>query len=140
MNILKKLFGGSENPAPSAEPDSAPRRPAEPIRINQISAAELKARLDNGEALTVVDMRQGWEYQSGHIPGAINIFVHDIPARLSELPQDRDIVFQCWHGNTSQNASAFAIENGWDSQRVFSLSGGMAGWASAMGKNSLVKD
>ena len=140
MNILKKLFGGSEPQSSPPEPAPPPKRPAEPIRINQISPAELRARLDNGDLLTVVDMRQGWEYQSGHIPGAINIFVQDIPARLAESPKDRDIVFQCWHGNTSQSASAFVIENGWDSQRVFSLSGGMAGWASAMGKAGLVKD
>jgi thiosulfate sulfurtransferase len=139
MNILKKLFGGNEKPAPSPKPAPQPVAP-EPVRINHIFPADLKARLDNGEALVVVDMRQGWEYQSGHIPGAIHMFVPDIPARMAELPKDTDIVFQCWHGNTSQNASAFLIENGWDPHRVFSLDGGMAGWVSAIGQNSLVRD
>ena len=111
-----------------------------PIEVKEILPDALKARLENGDDLIVVDMRQGWEYQSGHIPGALHMFIQDIPYQFKTLPQDTDIVFQCWHGNTSLQASAFLIDNGWSGERVFSLSGGIAGWVQTHGMESLAKD
>lgn len=121
-------------------PPPGPTPPeAEPLRINEITPQQLLSRIQNREDVLIVDMRQPWEHQAGHIPGAQNFFIQEIPARLSEFPKDRDIVFQCWHGNTSLQASAFLIENGWDGQRIASLSGGIAGWVAAHGQASLVK-
>ena len=111
----------------------------EPIQVNEILAHDLLSRINNGDELLVVDMRQPWEYEAGHIPGAVSIFIQEIPARLAEIPKDKDVVFQCWHGNTSLQASAFLIDQGWDGQRIASLSGGMAGWVEAHGPESLVK-
>ncbi|MCG3210663.1 MAG: Thiosulfate sulfurtransferase GlpE [Anaerolineae bacterium] len=138
MSFIKKLFGKSETTEPTAAPPPPSPEPA-PIRVTEISPADLKARLDNGDEVIVVDMRQGWEYHSGHIPGALHMFIQEIPARMNELPKDRDVVFQCWHGNTSMDASAFLIQNGWDAARIFSLSGGMAGWVTAFGPAGLEK-
>lgn len=143
MGLLKKLFGGKEKEEAAEPTRAAPLEPEpepEPLRINEVSPHELKARLDNGDNLIVVDMRQPWEYQSGHIPGARPMFVNEIPARMNELPKDADIVFQCWHGNTSLQASAFLIDNGWSAERVASLSGGIAGWVQAHGLESLVAE
>ncbi|MBE7550794.1 MAG: rhodanese-like domain-containing protein [Anaerolineales bacterium] len=143
MGLLKKLFGGKgEEKGGDSTPPAPPQREPEPepLRINEITPHELKARLDNGDDVVVVDMRQGWEYQHGHIPGATHMFINDIPARINELPKDKDIVFQCWHGNTSLQASAFLIENGWAAERVSSLSGGMAGWVQAHGEGGLVTE
>jgi rhodanese-related sulfurtransferase len=144
VNFLKKLFGQQEpkTEAAASQPAAAPTPTPEPEppRINEITPQELKAQLDNGHPVLVVDMRQGWEYQSGHIPGAKHMFVQEIPARAGELPQDTDIVFQCWHGNTSLGACGFLIENGWPAERVASLQGGMAGWVQTHGRGSLEKD
>jgi rhodanese-related sulfurtransferase len=109
------------------------------MQIMEISPQELQARLEQDEKPVIVDMRQAWEYQAGHIPGAIHIFLNDIPARLKELPQDTDIIFQCWQGNTSQDAVAFLLSQGWPASNVISLRGGMAGWVQAYGAESLVK-
>jgi rhodanese-related sulfurtransferase len=139
MSFLKKLFGGGEKEsetAPTAPPPPPTPEP-EPIRITEITPIELKSRLENGNKIMVVDMRQVWEYQSGHIPGAKHMFIQEIPARVNELPKDVDIVFQCWHGNTSQGACGFVIQNGWPAERIFSLQGGMAGWVQANGQDSL---
>jgi len=143
MGFINKILGRTEKqPEPVPEPPAPPEPEAEPepIQVNQISPEALKSRLDNGDDLLVIDMRQGWEYQSGHIPGATHMFIQEIPLRFKELPKDKDIVFQCWHGNTSLDASGFLIQNGWDGDRVFSLSGGIAGWAQAFGPEGLVKD
>ena len=107
------------------------------MNIAEVSPQELQARLDQGDPVTVVDLRQPWEYQEGHIPTAINIFIQDIPSRIHELPQEGDIVFQCWHGVTSLDVASFVIQNGWPAHAISSLSGGMAGWVSTQGVNSL---
>lgn len=142
MGLFKKFFGNksSEDEPEIVSPPPPPEPEPEPFQINEISAHDLKTRLDNGDDLVVVDMRQGWEYQSGHIPGATHIFIQEIPMRLQEIPRDKDVVFQCWHGNTSLSASAYLIDQGWEQSRIFSLSGGIAGWASAFGQEGLVRD
>jgi len=137
VSFLKKLFGGGKKEAKPAPAAASSSPIPEPIWITEITPTELKSRLDNGNEMIVVDMRQAWEYRSGHIPGARHMFVQEIPARVNELPQDVDIIFQCWHGNTSQDACGFVIENGWPAERIFSLQGGMAGWVQAHGPDSL---
>ena len=101
---------------------------------------DVEAFLDLGQRYPIIDVRTPAEYDKGHIPGAINIFVNDIPMRAGELPQYKDIIFQCWHGNTSLQAAAYLIENGWSAERVASLSGGMAGWTQTHGLESLAKE
>ena len=144
MSFLKHIFGSrEEKQASQSEPTPAPQPPrVEPERLNvkELTPDELKARLDNGDDLVVVDMRQAWEYEAGHIPGATHMFIQEIPARYNELPKDSPVVFQCWRGITSLNAAGFLIQNGWDASRVFSLSGGISGWSSTFGSAGLVKD
>jgi len=142
MNFLKKLSSRKndfspqeENPTTSAPPTPEPP----PLRVTEITPTELQARLNSDNGLVVVDMRTEWEYQTGHIPGAVHMFVQQIPFRFDELPQDADIVFQCWHGNNSVGACGLLIENGWPAERVSSLQGGMAGWVQIHGQASLEK-
>lgn len=132
------VLKGEETSMPAT--DNTVIDPNEPLYIQEIEPAELKARLDNGDEVVIVDMRQSFEYQAGHISGAINIFVQDLMDEADELPKDKDIVFQCWHGNSSLQASAYLIENGWAANRVASLSGGIAGWIQSQGMDSLVKE
>lgn len=132
---VAKLKGGNGATVEAVSPGAG-----ESFHIIEITPQELKARLDNGDDLVVVDMRQPFEYQVGHIPGAINMFIQYIPMRAQELPKDKDIVFQCWHGHTSLQASAYLIDKGWSPVRVVSLSGGMAGWTQTHGVGSLIRD
>jgi rhodanese-related sulfurtransferase len=62
----------------------------EPVSITEVSPEQLKARLERGEDVVVVDLRQAWEYHAGHIPGALSLFIEEIPMRLSELSTDVD--------------------------------------------------
>jgi rhodanese-related sulfurtransferase len=109
----------------------------EDVPITEVSPAQLQARLERGEPVVVVDLRQAWEYQSGHIPGAVSLFIEEIPMRLRELPTDVDVVFQCWHGHTSLDVAAYAMQQGWSAQHVASLSGGFAGWVQTHGLAAL---
>ena len=94
MSFLKRFFGSRGKEEKAVEATSPPTPEPEPIRINEISPQELEARLANGDNLIVVDMRQFWEYQAGHISGARHIFLQEIPGRMDELPKDVDIVFK----------------------------------------------
>ena len=143
MNLLKKLFGRSEQTSPG-DPDPGPAapsavEPADPTQITEISPEQLKARLDNSDELVLIDLRQAWEYHAGHIPGATHIFLQQIPMRTADLPKDKDIVLQCWHGFTSLDVASFLIQNGWPASHVSSLRGGMAGWVQAYGPDGLEK-
>lgn len=62
--------------------------------LQPISAAELLRRLTEGNVI-LLDVRPAEEYAAGHLPNALSIPVADLEARLSELPQDREIVAYC---------------------------------------------
>jgi len=77
---------------------SEPTSPTIPDNISdvpRVTVRDLKARLDGGEAIIIVDVRSKESYDQEHIPGAIHIPYADTGSRLAEFPKDRDIVFYC---------------------------------------------
>lgn len=62
--------------------------------VEPVPAKELLARLRKGE-VTVLDVRPEQEFAAGHIPGAVNIPIHELEKRLAELPRRREIVAYC---------------------------------------------
>ncbi len=62
--------------------------------FHQVDREELLRRVRNGEA-TVLDVRPIEEFQAGHLPQAISIPLDELPARLNDLPRDREIVAYC---------------------------------------------
>lgn len=62
--------------------------------MEAVAGAELLRRVKGGE-VTVLDVRPREEYAAGHLPGAISVPVADLPARLDELPKDREVVAYC---------------------------------------------
>jgi rhodanese-related sulfurtransferase len=62
--------------------------------FEQISAAELRARLHAGDVI-LLDVRPWIEYQAGHLPGAISIPLDELERRLGELPPDKTVVAYC---------------------------------------------
>ncbi len=69
--------------------------------IPQMSVKELKQRLDQGDKLFVLDVREPWEYQVANIGGHL-IPLNDLPKRVAELNPDQEIVVQCKSGGRSQ--------------------------------------
>ncbi|MFI9816833.1 ArsR/SmtB family transcription factor [Saccharothrix variisporea] len=61
---------------------------------DEVTRAELLDRVRSGE-VTVLDVRPAEEYAAGHIPGALGIPLEELPARLAELPADREVVAYC---------------------------------------------
>lgn len=77
----------------------------------------------------VLDVREPWEYEAGHIPGAVSIPQADLALRLAEVPKDRDVLVVCQSGVRSLRAAGFLKGIGYD--RVINLAGGTGGWKKA---------
>lgn len=76
----------------------------------------------------LIDVRQPDEYAQGHIPGAILIPLGEVPARMNELPVEKDLVFYCRSGKRSQGAAIFVASRPYAASTVFNLAGGILGW------------
>lgn len=82
----------------------------------------------------VVDVREQWEWNVGHIPEAQLMPLEGIYAFgrvAAQLPRDRDIVFVCESGQRSAVASEIALVAGLAPDQVHNLAGGMVGWRRA---------
>jgi len=94
--------------------------------IPQMTAVELKRRLDAGDDLFVLDVREPHEYQIANL-GAKLIPLGELPNRLGELDPNREIVVHCKSGGRSQKASELLAQNGF--KKLHNLAGGINGWA-----------
>lgn len=93
----------------------------------QIEPETLRARLVQGDKLTLVDVRQGWEHEICQIPGSKLIPLDVLPQNLSQLPTDEPLVIICHHGMRSLRAALWLRQNGFP--RAMNLTGGVARWA-----------
>ncbi len=59
----------------------------------ETSADALKAKLDKGEKVLVIDVRSDEEVKTGSIPGAIHIPMEQLEARMKDVPKDVQLVF-----------------------------------------------
>jgi adenylyltransferase/sulfurtransferase len=97
-----------------------------PGDARDISSVELKQRMDRGDKLTLVDVREPNEYQINRIPGTMLIPLGDIPRRYNELDPDEEIVVHCKMGGRSAKAADFLRSVGF--KRVLNLRGGILDW------------
>jgi rhodanese-related sulfurtransferase len=96
----------------------------------RVSVAELKRRLDEQKDLMLLDVRTAANFvgEQGHIPGAHNIPLEELPPRIAELGDDpsRSIVLICRTDRRSVKAAAFLGRRGFDDVHV--VQGGMTAW------------
>jgi sulfur-carrier protein adenylyltransferase/sulfurtransferase len=92
----------------------------------EITAVELKQRLDRGDDLKIVDVREPNEYQINRIAGSVLIPLGDVPKRYNELNPDEEIVVQCKVGGRSAKAADFLRSVGF--KKVLNLKGGILDW------------
>jgi adenylyltransferase/sulfurtransferase len=103
-----------------ADPASAPEDPPE------ILVTELADRLEDGEDVQLVDVRQPWEAAMASLPDSLLIPLRQLPSRLDELDPARPVVAYCHVGVRSADAAAFLREQGF---RARSLAGGIDAWS-----------
>jgi rhodanese-related sulfurtransferase len=105
---------------------------AEALSTIECSAQEIKERLDAGEPVTMLDVREPSETAGGVIPGAILIPLGQLRARWGEVKNANEIVCYCAAGARSLQAAHFLRENGLFN--ATSLDGGISAWMELKGR------
>ncbi len=93
----------------------------------ELDPVELKQRMDRGEAIFLLDVREPYEWQIGHIHGAHLIPLGQLPLRLGELESDRLVVAYCRSGVRSAKAVELLKKSGFT--RLRNLAGGILAWS-----------
>jgi adenylyltransferase/sulfurtransferase len=97
--------------------------------IQEITVAQLAARLDAGEAFYLLDVRQPGEHDLAALPGSKLIPLNQLMSRLSEIdaPPGVPIVVYCHHGVRSRMGAGAVAQAG--HPEVYSLAGGIDAWS-----------
>jgi rhodanese-related sulfurtransferase len=94
-------------------------------QIATITTDELNEKLEAGEKLELVDVREDEEVAEGMIPGAKHIRMMDIPAKLDYFDKDKEYIFICRSSGRSANVCYYLEEQGY---KVRNMVGGMLDW------------
>lgn len=94
--------------------------------MKEITAQDLKLRLQGSNGPFILDVRQADEFHSGHIEGAVLIPLGELPDRIHELDPKQEIVINCRSGARSARACQILEANGF--QDVSNLVGGILAW------------
>ena len=94
----------------------------------EISAEEVKAKLDRAEHFLLLDVREPWEFETARIEGAKLMPMGDVPSRAhQELDPEGTIVVICHHGVRSMNVTAWLRQQGFE--KAQSMRGGIDAWS-----------
>lgn len=91
---------------------------AQEVTIDQLAQAI-------SEGAYVIDVREAWEFESGHVPQAHHVPLNSIPEQVSSLPKDQQIWIICQSGGRSMTAANYLETQGFD---VVSVAGGTGSW------------
>jgi rhodanese-related sulfurtransferase len=97
------------------------------MTVKQLSATELKNKIQQEETLFLLDVREPHEFQYAHIANSILIPLNQIPNRLGELDPRQEIVVICHHGMRSQQAANYLVQSGY--KKIANLTGGIDAWS-----------
>jgi rhodanese-related sulfurtransferase len=92
--------------------------------VNHISAGDLLKQIDEGEEPCIIDVREEEEWEYYHMDEAVLIPMNTIPARLDDIPDDRDVYIVCAHGVRSQYVCRYLEQQG--RGNAVNVIGGMA--------------
>jgi len=98
------------------------------MTAEEASVHEAHGRL-TGDDAALIDVREPWEWEQVHIPGATLIPLADLPDHLDEIPADRDVFVHCKSGARSTRAVRWLHQAGRD--RAVNVSGGIEAWQEA---------
>src|ERR1700694_431740 len=94
--------------------------------VHSIDVTQLRQRLKAEPAPFLLDVREPWEYQQGHVPGAQLIPLGELEQRVNEVPRDRPVLAICHSGQRSLAAAGYLIQLGYST--VSNVDGGTAAW------------
>jgi len=94
--------------------------------VPSISPETLQYRLAEKDAPLIIDVREPWEFQRGHIRGALNLPLGQLAQSVDRISQERDVALICAHGTRSLSAHRLLSRLGFT--RILNVTGGMAQW------------
>jgi len=94
-----------------------------------VSVGEAKAMIDSTTSLLILDVSSEEEYAQGHLKGAVNIPISDLPRRIDELDVNSPVLVYCRTGRRSAQACSALVERGFT--RVYNMEGGLVAWMSS---------
>lgn len=97
------------------------------MSIPSLTVQDLKAELDSGKSLFLLDVREPDEVALGAIPGVVPIPKGQVPLRLNEVPKDQDVVVICRSGGRSGMITEQLLAGGYT--RIRNLAGGTMAWS-----------
>lgn len=100
---------------------------APPEAVEEVTPTELKRRLEAGDEIFLLDVREPVEWQICRLEGATLIPMNDVPARLHELDSAKEMVVYCRSGKRSAQIVAFLKTAGF--RKVKNLQGGILQWS-----------
>lgn len=101
---------------------------------SDISPQVFSEKLKEDRNAVLVDVRTPGEYRRGHIPGSVNIDIHDVEFKkiVSELDKSKNYYLYCRSGSRSANALEFMKASGFTN--VYNLEGGLLNWGETLQK------
>lgn len=96
--------------------------------MNEITAAELKQRLDKGDDIQIVDVREDSEVAIASIPNTLHIPLAQVLNRMNEIDPNRETVVHCHRGGRSARAID-ALQRAGFKGRLANLRGGIIAWS-----------
>ena len=96
--------------------------------MEEITATELKQRLDKGDDLQIVDVREDNEVAIGRIPNSVHIRLAEVLNRMGEIDPNRETVVHCKMGGRSARAIDALQRSGFKG-KLINLKGGITGWS-----------
>jgi rhodanese-related sulfurtransferase len=96
------------------------------MSIPEITAAEFLQRRAQGDALTLLDVREDWEISVASVEGVVHIPMAQVESRLAELDRDKQVVVLCRSGRRSLEVAKFLQTQGFQASN---LTGGILAWS-----------
>jgi rhodanese-related sulfurtransferase len=93
--------------------------------VPAIDVTQLRQRLAAAPPPFLLDVREPWEYQAGHVPGARLIPLGELEARVTEVPREQPVLVICHSGQRSLAAAGYLQQLGY---AVSNVDGGTAAW------------
>ncbi len=100
--------------------------------MREIEAKEVQERLEAGEQLDIIDVREPEEVVQGHIKGITHIPLGELPERIGELDFSKEYIMVCRSSARSGQATAYLEANGY---QATNMAGGMLSWTGETVKN-----
>ena len=95
-------------------------------RLPAIDVTTLRQRQTADPPPFLLDVREPWEFEAGHVPGAQLIPLAELEDRLNEVPRDRPVLVICHSGQRSLAAAGYLLQLGYAD--VSNVDGGTAAW------------